>query len=284
MADTAPTARQRRLASELHKLRESAGLTQAQAAQMLGWNRTKIVRIEGAQQVPTVDEVEHVLESYGPTDEAIRLALVQLARDARRRGWWTAYGDVLAGSHIELEDAASRIRVWQAQVVPGLLQIPAYAREVIAAEVSDSDEVERRVDARMKRRTLLDRADAPELDVVLAEEVLRRLVGGRPVMRQQLAELLRAAERPNVSVRVVPLSAGAYPTIGQGGLTIFEVPGDLDLSVAYFETMRNAVYVEDIAQVRECRAVFERLAGVALSKHETAQLIARICEEMTHDG
>lgn len=280
MADTAPTARQRRLASELHKLRESAGLTQAQAAQMLGWNRTKIVRIEGAQQVPTVDEVEHVLESYGPTDEAIRLALVQLARDARRRGWWTAYGDVLAGSHIELEDAASRIRVWQAQVVPGLLQIPAYAREVIAAEVSDSDEVERRVDARMKRRTLLDRADAPELDVVLAEEALRRPVGGRPVMRQQLAALLREVERPNVSVRVIPLERGIYPAIGKGSLVLFQFAGPLDLDVAYLESIGGGMYLESIAQVRQCTVMFDRIADAALPVDESAALIADILKEM----
>jgi len=281
MSDDAPTARQRRLAAELRRLRVDAGLTQAQAAKLLGWrDRSKLFRLENARQTPTVDEVELILEHYGPADEAIRLALVQLARDVRRRGWWVSYGDVIDGSHAELEDAARTIRIWHPEIVPGLLQMPAYARELIASEVNDPDEVERRVQARATRRTMLERADAPELDVVLAEEALRRLVGGRPVMRQQLGELLRLAERPNITIRVVPLEVGVYPGQGRGGMVLFELPSDLDLSVAYLETMSGSRYVEDIAHVRECRARFNAVARVALSPDEAVALIARIRKEM----
>lgn len=283
MSDDVPTARQRRLAAELRKLRVDAGLTQAQAAKLLGWrDRTKLFRLETARQVPSVDEVELILEHYGPADEAIRLALLQLARDVRQRGWWVAFGDVIDGSYIELEDAAQSIRIWQPEVVPGLLQMPAYTRELIAAEVDDPDEVERRVQARATRRTLLERANAPELNVVLAEEALRRLVGGRPVMRQQLGELLRAAEQPNITIRVVPLEVGAYPGQGRGGMTIFELPemSNLDLSVAYLETMSGGQYVEDIAHVRQCRTRFDQVARVALYPNEAVALIARIREEL----
>lgn len=281
MSDDAPTTRQRRLAAELRRLRESAGHTQAQAAKLLGWkDRTKLVRLESAKQVPEVDEVELILEHYGPTDEAIRLALLQLARDVHRRGWWVAYGDVLPGSYVELEDAASRIRIWQVQLVPGLLQTPAYARELVAAEIADPGEVDRRVQARMTRRTLLDRTDAPDLDVVLAEEVLRRPVGGRPVMRQQLAALLREAERPNVSVRVVPLERGIYPAIGLGPMVLFQFAGPLDLDVAYLETIGVGMYLESIAQVRASTVAFDRIADAALPVDESAALIADALEEM----
>lgn len=281
MSDDAPTTRQRRLAAELRKLREAAGHTQAQAVKLLGWkDRTKLVRIESGKQAPGLDEVERILEHYGPTDEAMRLALVQLARDVHKRGWWVAYGDIIDGSYVELEDAASRICTWQVQLVPGLLQTPAYARELVAAEVDDADEIDRRVQARMTRRTLLDRADAPELNVVLAEEVLRRPVGGRPVMRQQLAALLREVERPNVSVRVVPLERGIYPAIGQGSLVLFQFAGPLDLDVAYLESIGGGMYLESIAQVRQCTVMFDRVADAALPVDESAALIADILEEM----
>lgn len=281
MSDDAPTTRQRRLAAELRKLRESAGHTQAQAAQLLGWNdRTKLVRLESARQVPTVEEVKHILDHYGPADEAIRLALVQLARDVHRRGWWVSYGDVLPGSYVELEDAASRIRIFQVQLVPGLLQTPAYTRELTAAEISDADEVERRVQARATRRTLLDRSDAPQLDVILTEEVLRRPVGGRPVMRQQLASLLRDLERPNVSVQVVPTERGIYPAIGQGSLVLFQFAGPLDLDVAYLETIGGGMYLETIAQVQRATVTYDRIADAALSVDESAALIADVLKEM----
>jgi hypothetical protein len=278
MSEQGPTTRQRRLAAELRKLREAADLTPDQAAGALGWSRPKLVKIELAKVLPKIGEVEQILSTYGGTDEAVKLALMQLARDSRQRGWWAAYGDVLAGSYAELEDAASRIRSWQVQLVPGLLQTQAYARDVIAKAVPDDPaEVERRVQARMHRQTLLTRQSAPQLDVLLAEEVLHR-PGPGDLMREQTQALLSASQRPNLTMRVVPTSAGLFPGVGQGPLVIFEFPGPVDLSVAYLETMAGGMYVEDVSQVRRCNVAYEDIAAVALSEQESAALIGAVAE------
>lgn len=277
--DWSPTARQRRLASELRRLRENAGLTPEQAAEALGWSRPKLVKIETAKRPPRVVDVGLILDTYGGTDEAVRLALMQLARDVRRRGWWAAYGDVLAGSYAELEDAASTIRTWQVQAVPGLLQTEDYARAIIRGGHPNDVEADRRIQARMTRRALLARQNAPRLEVVLAEDVLRRPIGGAQVMRGQLEALRAAAGRPHISLRIVPLARGYYPTIGQGSMVIFGFPSPVDLSVAYLETLAGSVYVEDIAQVKRCNVTFDRIADAALSEEDSAALLAAIIEE-----
>ncbi|MER6891990.1 helix-turn-helix domain-containing protein [Streptomyces halstedii] len=274
-----PTTRHRRLAAELRRLREEAGLTPEVAAAALGWSRTKLVRIEIGRTMPSVADVSHILETYGGVSQAIKLALVQLARDIRQRGWWTSYGDVLAGGFVELEDAANHIRSWQVQLVPGLLQTERYARTVIGAEATDEAQIDRRLQARMTRRTLLARRNAPQLDVVLAEEVLRRPIGSRAIMADQLDALLAAAERPNVSIRVVPISIGHHPAIGQGSLVLFAFASPMDLDVAYVETFSGGVYVEDVPQVARCSVTFDRIADVALSMEESAAHIAAIAKE-----
>jgi transcriptional regulator with XRE-family HTH domain len=278
--DPSPTARQRRLAAELRRLREKAGLTPERAANALGWSRPKLVKIETAKRPPRVADVSHILDTYGGPEEAVRLALLKLTRDVRQRGWWAAYGDVLAGSYAELEDAADTIRTWQVQLVPGLLQTDEYARGVIQSGLpDDAAEADRRIQARVTRRALLARQSPPRLEVVLPEEVLRRPVGGTEVMRGQLEALRAAAGRPNISLRIIPISCGYYPSIGQGTMVIFGFSSPVDLSVAYLETLAGSVYVEDIAQVKHCNVTFDSIADAALSEEDSAALIAAIIEE-----
>lgn len=277
MTEQGPTARQRRLAAELRRLREEAGLTPERAAGAIGWSRPKLVKFELGKTPPSPGDVERILSTYGGTDEAVKLALMQLARDVRKRGWWAAYGDVLAGSYAELEDAASHVRSWQVQLIPGLLQTEAYARAIISSAGIDPGEVDRRVQARIHRQTLLTRHDAPLLDVLMAEEVLHR-PGDGEMMREQARALLTAAERPNVSVRIVPVSAGLFPGVGQGSMVLFDFPGPVDLSVAYLETMAGGMYLEDVAQVRRCNVSFDGIAAAALSERESVALIAAVAE------
>lgn len=282
--DHGPTARHRRLAAELRRLREHAELTPETAAGILGWSRTKLVRIETAKTMPSVADVGHILETYGGP-AAIRAALLELARDIRTRGWWASYGDVLAGSYAQLEDAADRIRSWQTEVPPGLLQTEEYARTLIEGEYPDDGaEVDRRLQARMTRRARLARADAPALDVILAEEVLRRPVGGPRVMAGQLAALLEAAERPNASIRVVPTGIGYRPALGQGSVVLFQFSAPLELDTAYVETVGGGMYIEDIRQVQMCSVTLDRITDVALTVQESAALIAAVREEFqSHD-
>ncbi|SFP01208.1 helix-turn-helix domain-containing protein [Actinomadura madurae] len=274
-----PTARHRRLAAELRRLREAADLTPEVTAGILGWSRTKLVRIETAKSMPSVGDVERILDVYG-TDYATRAALLQLTRDIRTRGWWAAFGDVLAGGYAELEDAADRIRIWQTEVVPGLLQTPDYARALIAGTFPDDrDEIDRRLQARMARRARFARTDAPELDILLAEEIFRRPVGGPAVMAGQLTELLEAMENASVAIRVVPMPLGYRPGLGEGSVEIFEFSAPLELDTAHVETMGGSMYIEDIAQVRRCSSMLDRIAGVALSDDETVALMSAIREE-----
>lgn len=281
MTEQGPTARQRKLAGELRRLREQAGLTPEQAAGLLGWSRPKLVKIETASKLPSVSDVERILDTYGP-GEPLRLALLKLARDVRQRGWWTSYSDVLTGSYAELEHAASRIRTWQAQIVPGLLQTEDYARTLIRGHFPDlpTEEIDRRVQARMTRHAMLARERPPRLECVLAEEILRRPVGGRDVMRGQLRALLFAVERPNVSLRVIPIECGHYPAIGAGSLVLFEFGSLVELSVAFMETIAGGRYEENLNEVRACTVMFERIADAALSEDESAGLIRTIAEEM----
>lgn len=278
MAESGPTVRGRRLAAELRKLREDAGLTPEDAARAFGWSRPKLVRIELAQRMPSLADVSQILDAYGGANEAIKSGLMQLARDIRQRGWWAAYGDVLAGSYVELEDAANRIQSWQVQLVPGLLQTPEYARELIQIDNRDPAEIDHRVQARMTRHTLLTRQAAPKLEVVLAEGVLHHPVGGPDVMRDQLNALLVVGERPNISIRVVPTSRGSHPGVGQGSVVIFEFATPMDLGVAYLETLAGGMYVEDMIQVQRCNVMFDRIADTAMSEEESAAFIAAIAQ------
>lgn len=277
-----PTVRGRKLASELRRLRENAGLTVEQAALQLGqgWSRFKVARIEKAQTKPTLAAVRTMLDLYG-VDNAIRAALVELHKNAWRRGWWTDYSDVFRGSYVALEDDAAVIEEWSPQLVPGLLQTDDYARAVIRASLpGDEAVVQRRVQARSARRTLLGRTDppAPVFTAILDEAALRRPIGSPEMMRSQLRALLDAARRPNITVRVIPYTVGAHPGL-DGPFIILRFPDQLAPDVAYVETKGGDVYVESAADVRRFRVDLERLTAVALDPEGSTEFIAAIAEE-----
>lgn len=273
--ENSPTVRHRRLAAELRRLREAAGLTPPDAAAALGWSRSKLTRFETAATRPQASDVAAMLGLYGG-DEALKLALMQLARDIRTRGWWAVYGDVLAPSFAELEDAAKKIRTWQAQLIHGLLQTSDYARAVIRMDATDEAEINRRLQARAHRQAVLAREDAPTLEVLLDEAVLRRPVGGPEVMHGQLRALLEAGARPNISIRVVPIEIGGYPYMGNGSVTIFGFSRTIDPDVAFTESFAGGVFVEDIGEVRRCNLIFDRISEKALSEEDSAALIGAI--------
>lgn len=278
MPENSPTVRQRRLGAELRKAREEARLTLEQASAALGIVRTTLGRYETAETRPTPARVAEMLGLYGG-DEALKLALMQLAREGRTRGWWVAFPDVLSPSLAELEHYAKRIRSLQVQIVPGLLQTPDYARTLIRGYTQDATEVRKRLQAREHRKAVLAGEDALVLDVILDEAVLRRPIGGPEVMRGQLAALLEAAERPNISIRVVPLEAGDYPSIGNGSVTIFEFPRSIDPNVAFTESFAGGIFIEDLGEVRRCSFELDRTSEHALSEDESAARIRAINKE-----
>jgi len=183
------SARGRRLRHELRRLREEADLTHSEVARRLEWSPSKVSRIETGQSRVQTGDVRDLLEVYGITDETTCDALVQLAREARRRGWWTRYSDVLgSGTYVGLEAEASALHTYESMFIPGLLQTEDYARAVIRAGQArpDPETLERRVMARMARQEIFTRSDPPEIWAVLDDPVVSRPVGGADVMREQL--------------------------------------------------------------------------------------------------
>lgn len=273
------TVRQRRLARELRRLRDEALLKPEDVAKQLQWDRSKVSRIETTRVRAKPGDVAELLDLYGVTSPE-RDALLQLANVAAQRGWWTAYSDVFTGSYIELEAEASLIREWQVQVIPGLLQTEDYARAIItAARPGDSpDSLERIVQARMARRTILGRENAPNLHAVLDEGVLHRQVGGPEVMRRQLSHLWAASQRPNVTVRILPFSAGAHAGVG-GSFIVLAYDDPADPDVPYSEGPFGDVYPESAGELLRTNLMWGRINGAALSPRRSADMIAALTYE-----
>ncbi|MEU5995926.1 helix-turn-helix transcriptional regulator [Spirillospora sp. NPDC047418] len=276
-----PTVRGRRLARELRELRERADLRPEDAAQRLGWSRQKVMRIERALTKASSNDLNAVMDLYGVTSPQ-RDALLQLAKDAWKRGWWTAYRDIFAGTYLSLEDEASQIREWQPQVVPGLLQTPDYAREVVMAFTSEAADIERRVAARMTRRSILSRPNAPELHVVLDEAILHRRMGSAETMRAQFESLLTDSRRPHVELRVLSFHQGRHPGLN-GGFVVLSFEVGIDPDIAYLETPGGDIYLESEDDVTRRRVVFDELSEMAMSPDESEARIERAAREIT-DG
>jgi transcriptional regulator with XRE-family HTH domain len=278
-----PTVRGRRLRYELRRLREQAGLTRDETARRLDWSGSKISRIETGQSRAQTGDVRDLLDVYGVTGDPAE-ALVQLAREARKRGWWTAYNDVFTGTYVGLEAEASALRTYEPQIIPGPLETEDYTRALIRAALvrADPDDIERRVQARMARQEILTRPDAPEIWAVLDEPVIRRPVGGAAVMKAQLRHLIDVTAAPNstITLQVLPLSVGSHPGLS-GPFVILDFPSSEDPPVVYLETGTDGLYLEETAEIERYNVVFDHLRASALSARESASLIARLAEEMT---
>jgi len=283
-ATPSPTARARRLRYELRRLREEAGLTHSEVAQRLEWSPSKLSRVETGQSRVNTGDVSDLLGVYGVSDEASREALIQLAREARRRGWWTRYTDVLgSGAYIGLEAEASAIHTFESQFVPGLLQTEDYARAVITGGQvrPDPEAVERRVAARMTRQELFTRPEPPELWAVLDESVILRPVGGPAVMRDQLRHLIEASTRPNatVTLQILPLSTGAHPGMN-GPFVILRFQNPKDPPMIHLETATDGLYLEEPPDVERYTLRFNHLVARALGPNESRAMIAGLAERM----
>ena len=283
MATPSPIVRRKRLGIELRRLRERAQLTCADVGQRLECSGTRISRIETGRISVRPGDVRELLEVYGVTG-AEADPLVQLAREARRKGWWHTYGRVLPSwfeAYIGLESEAVRLRDFQPLVIPGLLQTEDYARAVLRAapQAGSSAEIDRQVALRMERQATLGQAIPPDLWVVLSESVLRVNVGGPAVMRAQLIRLAEVAERPNVTLQVLPFTTAAHVQ-PISPFTMLEFADDADPAVVYLEHLTGSLFLENEDEVRRYRVVFDHLRAEALGTGQTADLIARVAAEL----
>ena len=275
MTTRTPTGRRRRLGAELRRLREEAGLTIDRVAEALECSPSKVSRIETGQVSATPRDVRDMLGLYR-VDDARLEAMVQVAREARQRGWWQKFVDVPDGvpAYVGLEAAATSIDVYMSLIVPALLQTPDYARAVIAAVRPDlpARELDRRVELRLRRQELLDQERPPVMRVLLDDTLLRRPVGGAAVMAAQRRRLLADAGRPTVTIQVLEVAAGAHAGM-DGPFTIFGFPAPAERDVVALDSAADALYLEGPEDVARYRRVFELLLPAARSPDDSAAII-----------
>ncbi|BCB80547.1 helix-turn-helix transcriptional regulator [Phytohabitans flavus] len=274
-----PTIRRRRLGAELRRRREAAGVTIEGVAERLECSASKVSRIETGHTTATPRDVRDMLEIYGVRGDECE-ELVQIAREARQKGWWHAYSTVLTGAYVGLEQAAESVRAYEQQVMPGLLQTEEYAKAMIRAARPDitTDEVERRVRVRLNRQSLLTQDDPIDLWVVLDEAVLSRPIGGDAVMCAQLERLVEAAELPNVTLQVLPFEVGAHAGM-DGTFTILSFSEPSDPAVVFAENATGGLFLEKSEELRKYMFIFDHIRAAALRPEESAALIRNLIKE-----
>jgi transcriptional regulator with XRE-family HTH domain len=278
-----PTVLRILLGSQLRRLRERQGITREDAGYTIRASGSKISRMELGRVSFKERDVSDLLTLYGVADETERTALIELARQANSPGWWHKYSDVLPdwfGVYVGLEEAASLIRIYELQFVPGLLQTPGYARAVVrlGQRSADDREVEHRVSLRMDRQRVLAKPSAPRLWAIVDEAVLRRPIGGAEVMRGQLERLIEAAEEPNITLQIVPFHAGGHAAEA-GSFAILRFPEPDLPDVVYLEQLTSALYLDKRDDAERYSEVMERLSVDSEPPEQTPHLLRRILEE-----
>ncbi|MFE9597492.1 helix-turn-helix transcriptional regulator [Streptomyces hokutonensis] len=276
-----PTVRRRRLGQELRRLRELKGMTAEEVAERLLVSQSKISRLENGRRSISQRDVRDLCGVYEVEDVRIVDSLMQMAKDSRQQGWWHSFGDIPYSVYIGLETDAASLRAYEPQIIPGLLQTRPYAEALIRGalpETSPSD-IQKRVEVRLRRQERVSSAESPlRLWTVLDEAALRRVVGGRQVMREQLENLAEMSQLPHVTVQVLPYEVGAHPGLN-GQYAILEFPDAADSSVVYIEGVTSDLYLEKAADVQKYSVMYEHLRAQALNVDQSHQFIADIAKE-----
>ncbi|WP_062011489.1 helix-turn-helix domain-containing protein [Streptomyces hygroscopicus] len=276
------TTRRRQLGVMMRKFRARKGMTLEEAGRLVGVSKATVSRYETQEGPVKWPIVDALCREYGAS-EAEREAVVRLAKDARRQGWWTSFADSLPESMnllFTLEDEAVREDHFACLYVPGLLQTRGYTEAVQhASEMRlSAEEIERLVDLRMKRQEILSRAKPPHLWAILDESVIRRVVGSREVMREQLEHLLRANESPDITLQVLPFAKGAH----SAAMGSFVILGGVEpsLDVVYVDIHVGSLFMEKDEELERYRVAFDYLRAQALDMASSSALIERVREEI----
>jgi transcriptional regulator with XRE-family HTH domain len=287
MSDSAsPLAHRRRLRNELKAARLEKGLTQEQVATAMEWSLSKINRIEKAKTSIATNDLKALLPLYGITAPDRMEELLALARASRQTPWWRSYGNVAPSTLLELidyENAATAISQFEPMFVPGILQTEDYALAVLRASYGAQSPAERLVSLRTRRRDLLASEGAPAFSFVLDESVIRRLVGGPSVMRDQLTHLVNLASLPNVTIQVVPFTVGVHPGM-KGSFKVIEFDDEPGGSVAFLEGPYRDIISEDPEETVRYLENFRRVAQLALGPSESVGFLAAAASDMALPG
>jgi uncharacterized protein DUF5753/helix-turn-helix protein len=279
-----PTVLRLLLGRQLRRLREAKDVSRERAGWEIRASESKISRMELGRVGFKERDVEDLLTLYGITDPEARASILSAARQANAPGWWHRYNDVQPKwfeTYLGLEAAASLIRTYEVQFVPGLLQTVDYARAVIALGHGGASEAEidRRVALRTTRQQVLGGPDAPHLWVVVDESALRRPMGGPEVMRAQLSALVKAAGQPKITIQVLPFRAGGHAAAG-GAFTVLRFP-DPDLNdLVYMEQLTGALYIDQRDEVDTYIKVMERVCVEADPPDRTVETLHRLLREL----
>lgn len=281
--DSNPTLRRRELGFLLRQLRLERGLSIEVVTQRAMFSATKLSRLETGRVGASPRDIRDLCIVYEITDAAERERLMALAREGKQRAWWQQFDPPYA-TYIGLEAEAASINEYNSGVVPGLLQIEAYARAIFeSGEPSlDPAALQQRIQARVRRQALLERDDPPPLHCIVDEGALRRPIGGPAVMRAQLARIIEAAELPTVTFQVLPFAVGAHPGL-DSNFTILRSSQPLLGDVVYVEGAVGNIYLESAADLERYRRIFSRLQSIALDPEGSAVWIARLSESYKDD-
>jgi transcriptional regulator with XRE-family HTH domain len=281
-----PTVRRRRLRYELRRLRDERGLTIEQVQECSGGDikAPSISRWENGERSVRPTDLRLLLDIYEVPAER-REALLTLARQAKERGWWQAYGSVIPDwfqVYIGLEAEASSVHVYESELVHGLLQTADYYRAFLrtAPAAADEDHAERKIEVRLARQERLTGDDPPEYWAVLNEAVIRRVVGGAEMMRAQLRHIAEMAELPHVNVQVLPFRAGVHPAM-DGSFEILGFPEPTDPDVVYLENQAGSLYLEEGSEIDRYTRMFSHLIAKALDPEESRRMIAQVAADLT---
>lgn len=279
-----PTALRILLGSQLRKLRENKGISRDEAGHHIRGSESKISRMELGRVGFKERDVADLLSLYGVEDEEARTVVMSLVDRANEPGWWQRFNDLLPSwfqAYVGLEEAAERIRTYEVQFVPGLLQTKEYARAVITAGAVGAapEEIARRVDLRLARQRILDGEGSPTFWAVIDEAALRRPIGGVEVMRGQIQHLIDLMNQSNVTIQVIPFSFGGHAAEG-GAFSILRF-ADRELpDIVYVEQLASALYLDKREEVDRYSEVMERLCAVSTTPAETVDLLREIMNDL----
>jgi hypothetical protein len=278
-----PTVPRMLLGTQLHRFREAAGVSPEAAGFEIRASRSKISRMENGRVRFKERDVTDLLTLYGVTDAKTRDGMVELVRQANAPGWWSKYGDIMADwfeAYVGLEMAASVIRTFELQFVHGLFQTEDYARAVtlLGHTTASAEEIDRRVNMRLKRQDLLTGTEPPQVWSVIDEGALRRPVGGPAVMQAQLKRLIEVTQLRHVTVQVVPFSRGGHAAAG-GSFTVLRFGEPEVPDVVYIEQLTSALYLDKREDVDHYLEVMNHLSTEALTPAASARFISEIIRE-----
>lgn len=280
----APTVLRMVLGKRLQDLREQAGISLEAAGRALDVTHATIRRMEKAEVGLKIPYVEKLLVTYGITSPEEISGFLALAREANRPGWWHSFRDVLPdwfSAFVSLEGEAAVIRAYEPAYVPGLLQTANYARATLRAGLPHAapEEIDRLLTLRTERQALVTRDDAPLLWVVLDETVLRRPIGGRRVMREQMERLMEATELPNVRLQIMPFAAGPHPAM-YGPFHIFRFQLQEIPDIAYAESLVGGVYFDERDDVSAFLEALDRMCAQAAPAQSTKAILDGMRKEI----